>query len=166
VKRTKKQLNVALSDSARAQLEAASKEAGHSVAEEVRRRLERSFFGDAPMDGKTRDLATAVGRFARLLEHDRGAAWHADRITHAALGELIVMWLQDHPPTRKLSSQALRAVKKGSLLPPRAAASDLGLLSQKEADPKGIAGRLYPVDKFMQQELSKSRNRSGEEEGL
>jgi hypothetical protein len=165
VKRTKKQLNVALPDIVRAQLEAASKEAGHSIAEEVRQRLERSFFGDTPMDGKTRDLATAVGRFARLLEHDRGAAWHADRTTHTALGELIAMWLQDHPPTRKMSSEPFRA-KKGSSPPTRAAASDLGLLSQKEADPKGIAARLYPVDKFMQQELAKSRNRPNEREGL
>jgi hypothetical protein len=160
----KKQLNVALSDDLRAQLDAASREAGRSIAEEVRQRLERSFFGDDHVDQRTRDLAMAIGRFARLLEHDRGSAWHADPTTHAALGELIGMWLQHHPPTRKMTSQALRA-KKGS--PRQPTVSDLGLLSQKEGDPKGIAARLYHVDKFMQQELAMSRNRpDDEEEGL
>jgi hypothetical protein len=164
VRGPKKQLNVALSDSVRAQLEAASKEAGHSIAEEVRQRLERSFFGDGPVDQKTRDLAAAVSRFARLLEHDRGLPWHADPTTHAALGELISIWLQDHPPTRRMTSQVFRSAKKGSSPQTRAAASDLGLLSQKEGDPKGIAARLYPVDKFMQQELAKARI-SPEDEG-
>jgi hypothetical protein len=164
VKGPKKQLNVGLSDSLRAQLEVASTEAGHSIAEEVRQRLERSFFGDAAMDQRTRDLAMTVGRFARLLEHDRGSAWHADRTTHAALGELILTWLKDHPPTRRTTSQAFR-VKKGSSPPPRAAASDLGLLSQNGGDPKEIAARLYLVDKFMQQELAKTWNRPDEEEG-
>jgi hypothetical protein len=163
VKGPKKQLNVALSDGLRAQLDAASREAGRSIAEEVRQRLERSFFGDDHMDQKTRDLAVAVGRFARLLEHDRGSAWHADPTTHAALGELIGMWLQDHPPTRRTTLQSLRAVKKGPSSRATAPASDLGLLSQKEGDPKGIAARLYHVDKFMQQELAKSRNRSDDE---
>ena len=164
VKGPKKQLNVALSDDLRTQLDAASREAGRSIAEEVRQRLERSFFGDASMDQKTRDLALAIGRFARLLEHDRGSAWHVDTTTHAALGELISMWLQDHPPARRLSSQLIRGAKKGSSPPPRTAASDFGLLSQTGGDPKGIAERLYPVDKFMQQELAKLR-RPDEEEG-
>jgi hypothetical protein len=159
----KKQFNIALSDDMRAQLDAASREAGHSIAEEARQRLERSFFGDASMDQKTRDMAKAIGRFARLLEHDRGVAWHADRTAHAALGELIGMWLQDHPPTRRIASEPFRATKKGSSRS-SAAASDLGLLSQKESDPKGIAARLYQVDKFMQQELTKSRG-PDEEEG-
>jgi hypothetical protein len=154
VKGPKKQFNIALSDDMRAQLDAASREAGHSIAEEVRRRLERSFFGDASMDQRTRDLAIAIGRFARLLEHDRGSAWHADSTAHAALGELIAMWLRDHPPTRKMASQSMRAVRKE---PPRAGVSDLFRLSQKEGDPKDIAARLYHVDKFMQQELTKSR---------
>jgi hypothetical protein len=165
VKGPKKQLNVALSDGLRAQLDAASREAEHSIAEEVRQRLERSFFGDDQMDQKTRDLAMAIGRFARLLEHDRGSAWHADAMTHAALGELMAMWLQDHPPTRRMASQPLRAARKGSSPRTTAAASDLGLLSQKQGDPKSIATRLYSVDKFMQQELTKLRRPDAGKEG-
>jgi hypothetical protein len=58
----------------RAQVEAAANNAGHSIAEEIRRRLERTFRHDA-IDPKTCELTDAVALLAHLVKLQTGHTW-------------------------------------------------------------------------------------------
>src|SRR5262249_15593412 len=97
-----KQMGVALPDDLRAKLDAAAVESGISLAEEIRRRLERSFTQDAnekAQDPKTRELADDVMRLAEAItyqakhEGDRSWVWHSNAATHAALAEALRTWM-------------------------------------------------------------------------
>jgi hypothetical protein len=68
----KRQMGVALPADLRQKLEAASEAADHSIAEEIRVRLERSFEGDQ----QTRIMADAVALIAAEVEKETGAVWH------------------------------------------------------------------------------------------
>lgn len=69
-----KQIGVALPDEVRARVEAAATKAGHSIAEEIRQRLERTFRDDA-IDPKTRQLMLAILLLADFVEFQTGHNW-------------------------------------------------------------------------------------------
>src|SRR5438128_1680405 len=81
---SKRQMGVGLPDDLRAQLEAASAAGGHSVAEEIRRRLERTF-EDEGIDPETRKLMAAIGSLTTLVRLQTGHAWHS----HAAANRVL-----------------------------------------------------------------------------
>jgi hypothetical protein len=84
----KKQMGVALGDALRAELEKSAAERGHSIAEEIRRRLDESYDYDA-QDAPTRSLMDAIGRFAELVRLQTGRSWHehpaANRVMRHAI---------------------------------------------------------------------------------
>jgi hypothetical protein len=126
-----RQLKISLPDDVRQPLDVASAAAGRSLGEEIRQRLERSLMGDL-VDTSTRQLTAAIARFARLLENDV-APWHASSIAHAALANMVSMWIEAHPPTPSDLTTA----------------PDLGLGFSNSDDPKIIARRLYRVDQII-----------------
>jgi ParG len=87
-----KQLGVSVNEEQRVALEAAAAEAGHSVAEEIRQRLDRTLYEDAAFDEPTRALAEDVRRLAHEVAAQAGALT-LPRV-HDALAEAIKTWLQ------------------------------------------------------------------------
>src|SRR3974390_3574766 len=91
-----RQLGVKLTDDLREQLEVARTKAGHSVGEEIRQRLERTFREDAldPLppgkrrdlvaDPQTRELLAAIVRIAEWVRLDLRGNWHSDKDAPAA----------------------------------------------------------------------------------
>jgi hypothetical protein len=77
-----RQLPVSLSESQRTALEAASKKAGHSLAEEVRRRLDRTLYEDQ-FDAPTREFIEAVTDWSYSVARETGAPWHSHAGSHA-----------------------------------------------------------------------------------
>jgi hypothetical protein len=72
----KKQMGVALGDALRAELEASATARGHSLAAEIRRRLEETYDYDTA-DRQTRDLMDSVRDFATLVKLQTGHEWHS-----------------------------------------------------------------------------------------
>jgi hypothetical protein len=85
-----KQIKVSLPDDVRAVIEKASAEAGHSLSEEIRRRLEQTLKENA-YDSETRKLMAAVHRFAVLVKLQTNHRW------------------QDHPAANRVMRQAITA---------------------------------------------------------
>jgi hypothetical protein len=71
-----KQLPVALTPHLRRELEAAAKRSGHSLGEEVRQRLFKSFAAER-VDPLTRQIADDVIGFALDTKQETGRDWHA-----------------------------------------------------------------------------------------
>ncbi|SRR6266446_7529267 len=69
-----KQMGVALPDDVRAQVEVAANKAGHSIAEEIRRRLERTFLDDT-IDPETRKLTDTIALLAHLVKLQTRHSW-------------------------------------------------------------------------------------------
>jgi hypothetical protein len=123
-----KQMGVALPGDLRAKLDAAAAESGISLAEEIRRRLERSFTQDADektQDPKTRELANDVMWLADAItyqvrhEGDRPRAWHSNATTHVALAEALRTWLDIiSPPVGLLGHSDLPVGLLGRSDPP------------------------------------------------
>ena len=77
-----RQLKISLTDDLFRQLAMVSTAAGHSLALEIRRRLERTFAQEGS-DPRTDELLTAIRSFAVLVKCETGHAWHA----HAGANE-------------------------------------------------------------------------------
>jgi hypothetical protein len=90
-----KQLKVNLPDALRGQLEVASEAAGHSVAEEIRQRLEQTFKEGS--DQHTRALMLAIDNLDFLVRIQTGKAWHqhagAARVFRTAIIKRLVRLL-------------------------------------------------------------------------
>jgi hypothetical protein len=71
----RKQLGVALSKALRAELEHSALKHGHSLAEEIRQRLEKTYDHETA-DRPTRDLMDAVLNLAMLVRLQTGHDWH------------------------------------------------------------------------------------------
>jgi hypothetical protein len=93
-----KQLTVSVNEEQRAALEAASAKAGHSVAEEIRRRLDRTLYEEDTFDPQTRKLAEDIRDFAHEIERITQLKWHAYPKAHEALAEAIKTWLAGMKP--------------------------------------------------------------------
>ena len=74
---SKKQMGVALPDSLRGKLAAASAAANVSIAEEIRRRLEISFENDARDDYTQGLVSAAIWIAGDITAQGAGAYWHA-----------------------------------------------------------------------------------------
>jgi len=100
-----KQLPIALPPGLRQQLEAAAAEAGHSLAQEVRLRLERTFAEEASADCTTRAMLSAVRSLIRSIEGLAGSAWHQHPDVHRAVTEGVKLCFDLAPvpalPSRK-----------------------------------------------------------------
>ena len=91
-----KQLAVSIGEEQRAELEAAAAKAGHSVAEEVRRRLLRASYENT-FDAQVRELADDVRQLAQeVVAQAEGPLDHS--MVHKALAEAINEWLRLTPP--------------------------------------------------------------------
>jgi hypothetical protein len=97
LEKKQRQLPVALPADLRDQLEAAAGVAGHSVAEEIRRRIARTIGADA-YDEPTRELADDIMRMAAEVELETGAAWHSHAGSHAAFRQAILSRLSRLKP--------------------------------------------------------------------
>ena len=109
----KKQMGVALDDELRAKLEAACAEAarakeGHSVAEEIRRRLKQSFEAEE-LDPVTRELLDGIINLAETIRLDLGAAWHAYPAIQEAFAAAVAQRLAGYaPPSNPGAEAAIR----------------------------------------------------------
>jgi hypothetical protein len=127
----KKQMGVALDDALRSRLETSAAAKDHSLAEEIRQRLEHDFKEEA-IDPVTRELVTGIIRLAETILLDLGAAWHASPKLHEAFAAAVTERLAGYapPPRVEEASWAL-----GLLGAPR-------LLSHPEDSPQTI-GRTH-----------------------
>lgn len=87
-------------NSLRGQLTAAAEESGLSIAQEIERRLELSFFEEAIMGGRDKALlAKLIASAASLIEIETQRRWTEDRMTWAAVNaavQRIMAWFQPH----------------------------------------------------------------------
>jgi hypothetical protein len=96
-----KQLKVSLPDDLRAQLDLAAMAAGNSVAEEIRRRLERSFAQDA-VEEKTRELIDDVAALGDWLKRDKALPWYFNRASHETFAEAVQAYFEEtRPPVKR-----------------------------------------------------------------
>src|ERR1700691_3042165 len=79
-----KQLPVSLTPHLRKELETAAKRSGHSLGEEVRQRLFKSFAAET-VDPLTRQLADDVIGFAIDTKRETGRDWHQHPAANRAL---------------------------------------------------------------------------------
>ena len=93
LEKKQRQLAVALPPNLRNWLEAAANVAGHSIAEEIRRRLALTVERDG-MDAETRALLEAVGWMADEIRRQSGADWHDFPKATEALAAAIHTWLE------------------------------------------------------------------------
>jgi plasmid stability protein len=94
---SKRQMGVGLPEDLRARLEVASAAAGHSVAEEIRRRVERTFIEDA-LDPPLRALIDDIVELAELVRLDVAGAWHTDPGAHAAFRSAVLALIGERSP--------------------------------------------------------------------
>jgi hypothetical protein len=100
-----KQLKVSLPDELRARLDKAAAEAGHSVAEDIRQRLERTLADDAikgAIDPKTRELTDDIVSLIDRIELDTGSSWHRKTKVHETLAlavQALLATLRPRPET-------------------------------------------------------------------
>jgi hypothetical protein len=92
-----KQMGVSLTEELRAQLSAASTARGHSIAEEIRQRLERTFAEDA-LDPVLRTFVADLIAVAELVRVDTGGGWSSDPASHAAFKAAVLALLTEHQP--------------------------------------------------------------------
>jgi hypothetical protein len=91
------QMGVAFPDDVRALLEAASTAAGHSLAEEIRRRVKRTLRDDAMFqDEPTMALMDRLKNTVSLTRSVTGKAWHKDPATAYLLKLVIGAHLDRH----------------------------------------------------------------------
>jgi hypothetical protein len=101
-----KQLKISIPDDLRSQLDAASESSGQSLAEEIRLRLERTFYQDT-FDQRTRDLSYDVMRLADQVRDHIGQPWHSSRQAHEALEIALQTFLATiKPPSSKAAPPA------------------------------------------------------------
>jgi plasmid stability protein len=90
----KKQMGVALDDELRAMLEASAAVKGHSLAAEIRQRLEQTFV-DEGIDPKTRELFAKIVELDRLLwaSQTNKLSWYRHAGAHRVFRNAIVALL-------------------------------------------------------------------------
>jgi hypothetical protein len=106
-----KQLKVGLTDAQRAHLETVASIGGHSLSEEIRRRLDRSI-GEDQFDFMSREIGNDVMWIASMLLQKIGwgprlaTTWDNDPRMHEALSIAITAWLEAKKPVPRPDSGA------------------------------------------------------------
>jgi hypothetical protein len=121
-----RQLPVALSSDLRAHLESLSAAAGHSLAEEIRRRIERTIKEDE-MDPVTRELWDGLIHIAAKLREDYKAQWYESSKAREAFSTAMVRRLEGYAYLEKKSPSA-----DERLFAPSGPAEDIGRVRETE----------------------------------
>jgi hypothetical protein len=132
-----KQLAVALPEDIRARVEAAAGQSGHSLAEEIRQRLERTVEDDA-IDPETRKLMEAVELLAQLVKIQTGHSWF------------------DHPAATSVMKHAIDARLarmmggdgEATFLPDELPPKEIRFLAAGSDDPRMMAVALNTIAEF------------------
>jgi hypothetical protein len=95
----KRQMGVALSDDLRDRLEKSADAAGHSVGEEIRQRLERTFAEDDARDPETRKLISAIADLAIWVRIQTNRDWHSHPAANRVLRDAITTYLARLKPS-------------------------------------------------------------------
>lgn len=139
----KKQMGVALPDYLRDKLAACSRAADRSIAEEIRRRLERSFEIDA-RDELTRDLVSAAIWIAADISSQVGAPWHATQKGRQAVATGIRHYVETAaPPVRSGAVEDLFGPDDPETLGRASARYYQRIEARKKADQKKADQKLF-----------------------
>jgi hypothetical protein len=92
-----RQINVSFPDDVRKRLAGAAEAAGHSIAEEIRTRVARTF-AEEQMDPRMRELLALIVKLDESLQSDFGFAWHAETGVHHAFAAGVAQLLADLAP--------------------------------------------------------------------
>jgi hypothetical protein len=123
-----RQLAVALPPDTRAHLDATAKAGNRSVAEEMRRRIDKSIDWEK-FDEVTMELLEGIKQMSALLSQDFGMEWHEHPRAHEAFKVAVAQRIAEYAPPPSA---------------PSAAASDLGLV--RSTDPPDTIGRMRERD--------------------
>jgi hypothetical protein len=102
----KQQLKVSLDPDLRNQLEEASAKAGHSLGQEIRSRLARSFIADAAFDPITRELTEGIANLAAAVHTDLGAQWHSFPAIHEIFAAVVRQRIAAYKPQPNPGAEA------------------------------------------------------------
>ena len=103
-----RQISIALDAETRDELEERAIAVGRSIADEIRRRIERTLYEDK-FDPETRDLAFDIMTLAAEVEHLNGIPWHKHPKAHQALAEAVMTWLDGLTPKDPQFSESFAA---------------------------------------------------------
>lgn len=92
-----RQINVGFPENVREQLERAATDAGHSIAEEIRTRVARTF-AEERTNPRTREFLGLIIKLDESLESDLGSAWQSDVGVHQAFAAGVAQLLADYAP--------------------------------------------------------------------
>ena len=98
--RRKRQLNVALEDETREQLEKAAAQTGRTLANEIRHRVQQTFQEEREFDAVTRMLGRDIMRLAAEVDLTSEGRWYEHQTAHAAVVAAIAAWLELIKPPR------------------------------------------------------------------
>jgi hypothetical protein len=113
----KRQLNVGLDDETRAWLEEAAAQTGRTLAEEIRHRLQLTFWEDREFDPPTRQFGKDIMRLATEVEATSAGMgyWYEHQRTHAAVAAAVAAWLELIKPPRSDDDDLLDGTAEGAL---------------------------------------------------
>jgi hypothetical protein len=109
-----KQLKISLPDTLRDQLDAVAAKSGNSVAEEIRRRVERTLVED-DLDPITREFLTGIVNLAANVQADFCAAWHSFQEVHEVFASALLRRLAVYKPLPKSPEEIHNLLRKAGL---------------------------------------------------
>jgi hypothetical protein len=105
----KQQVPIGLGPEMRTRLETAANAAGHSIAEEVRARIERSFVAD-DRSPALRTLLRDLVDVADLVRADTGGDWDKNAASHATFKAALLALLAHYEPEGPATFGAVRDI--------------------------------------------------------
>lgn len=140
LEKKQRQLPVALPPDLRDQIEAVAKKAGHSIAEEIRKRIAKTMRWDA-LDPVTMELLEGLELITNLLKQDFGVEWYVNSRAHEAFVAAVNQRLAEYaPPTTVEGSAAVDLGLVGPTDPP----ATIGRL--RERDDQRISGYMHLME--------------------
>jgi hypothetical protein len=104
----KHQMSIALPPALHANLEAAAKRAGHSLGEEIRQRVQRTFQQEEASDATTRELADEIiATINDVHAVAKGGTWHSHSEVHRAAIEAVKTFLEGLAPREVVTENDL-----------------------------------------------------------
>jgi Arc-like DNA binding domain len=111
LEKKQQQFTVALPPEVRSRLEAAAKAAGHSVAEEIRKRIDQTISREK-LDPTTVELLRGIENLAARLREDFGVEWFLDTRIHHAFSVAVAERLMAYKPA-SVEPRAIKIKKTG-----------------------------------------------------